>query len=586
MWEESQKDDGKMTRVTQAPLLMTGRSVDRHSGQEYRTVAFRAAGEIQGKWKELEVERGKLLESRLLIKLTDYGLPIHSGQSGDCAKYLAISEESLIQSGVSEIITTDEIGWQGPAMFLRGVHTHAVDVCPRYRAPGDAGEAEQMVRRITTGGSRDVFYAELWPVVDKLPTVKFMAACAMATLLLHPLSLEPFVCDIAGMTSGGKTTALRLCVSMVGDPRLLRPWESTRASHERIRCAMIDHPMFLDDSRQVQDQTMPSAVVYDVVNGRSKGRATPHGTQPSKETRSVVVSTGERPLSTMDNAGGLKARCLTVTTDPLGRRTPETAALCTRLVALGREHFGWLWHDLVSACFGYDALGWEKVRDVMEKFKRRRTARAAELGITSLVQTRHIASIAAVDTIGWLIDTMLGRPLTVWVSEEIFVSILTHGQSADQPTLALRELLSWVAMNPARVMKTNARNEALGSANAPSQGYIAHVNASTGHETILRAEAIAQLKRAGYNAEEVVSGWKARGWLHNDGDYKVMIRDAPSADGKPRERTVRGFRFLDTARLAVGNVTAEALTVVAPLAPLAPTGTDPDDDDPTNPLAF
>lgn len=584
VWEESQKDDGKMTRVTQAPLMMIGRSVDRHSGQEYRTIAFRAAGEMNGKWKELEVERGKLLESRLLIKLTDYGLPIHSGQSGDCAKYLATSEEALIQSGIPETITTDEIGWQGQAMFLRGVHVHTTSPadCPRYRAPGDAGEAEQMVRRITTGGSRDVFYSDLWPEVDKLPTVKFMVACAMATALLHPLSLEPFVCDIAGMTSGGKTTALRLCVSMLGDHRLLRPWESTRASHERIRCAMIDHPMFLDDSRQVQDQALPPAVVYDIVNGRSKGRATPHGTQPSKETRSVVVSTGERPLSTMDSAGGLKARCLTVTTDPLGERTPETSELCTRLVAIGREHFGWLWHDLIGAVYGYDALGWEKVRARMIDFKRRRTEQAKRLGITSLVQTRHIGSIAVVDTAGWLIDLMLGRPLTLWVTEEIFTSILTHGQSADQPTLALRELLSWVAMNPARVMRTNARNET-NTANAPSQGYIAHVNAATGHETILRAEALAQLKRAGYNAEEVVSGWKSRGWLHNDGDYKVMIRDVPGADGKIRERTVRGFRFLDAARIAVGNVAAEPPTLVQP-APLAPTGTD--DDDADNPLAF
>jgi hypothetical protein len=68
-------------------------------------------------------------------------------------------------------------------------------------------------------------------------------------------------------------------------------------------------------------------------------------------------------------------------------------------------------------------------------------------------------------------------------------------------------------MNPARVMRVAATGEAVTSS-APSTGYIAHVNLKSGAETILRSEAMGYLTRAGYNAEEVVAGWKDRKWLH------------------------------------------------------------------------
>jgi hypothetical protein len=377
------------------------------------------------------------------------------------------------------------------------------------------------------------------------------------------------------MTSGGKTTALRLSAAMVGDARLLQPWESTRSFHERVRSAMMDHPVWLDDSRQVADPALCVQLAYDVVNGVTKGRATPLGTQPSKKTRSVLLSTGERPLSTMGTAGGLKARCLTVTADPMGDRTSETSDLCARLSGLARQHFGWLWADMVEYVSMLDAMDWEKVRSRMHAIAQRLTARAAELGLSSLVMTRQVQSLAQLQTAGNLIDAMLERPSQVYVTDDILRSVLASGATADQPTLALRDLLSWVAMNPARVMRVAATGEAVASA-APSTGYIAHLNVKTGAETILRSEAMAYLTRAGYNAEEVVAGWKDRKWLHEGGDYKVTLVYPRTGPEPARTRTVRGFRFLDAARLSVGDVASESPRLVSGKAP------DHDDDEASN----
>jgi len=560
VWERTEKGD--VVRVTHAPLVMTGRARDIKTGAEFRTITFRASGASRAPWRELEVPRGQLLESRLLIKLTDYGLPIHSGQSGDCAKYLAYSEEALQAASVPEVLTTDTIGWQADGSFLRGVTPHGAADCPRYRPGPDAGEGDEMIRRIRTGGSREVFYSELFPAVDSLPVIRYMIAGLTSTLLLGPLDLESFIVDVSGMTSGGKTTALRLSVAMVGEPRLMQPWESTPSAHERIRCAMMDHPVWLDDSRQVVDPNLCTAVAYAVVNGRSKGRATPLGMQAAKVTRAVLISTGERPLSTMNSAGGLKARCLTVTADPMGERTSETSALCARLSGLARQHFGWLWADMVEYLSAFDAMDWEKVRSRMHAILQRLTARAGELGLSSLVMTRQLQSLAQLQTAGQLIDAMLGRPSQAYVTDEILRSVLASGATADQPTLALRDLLSWVAMNPARVLRVGERGEAVTSG-APAQGYIAHHNRKSGVETVLRAEAMAYLTRAGYNAEEVVAGWRERRWLYENGDYKVTLVYPRTADEPTRTRTVRGFRFHDAARLAVGDVASESPRLVA-----------------------
>jgi hypothetical protein len=573
VWERDERDN--LVRVTHAPLVMVGRSRDIRTGQEYRTITFRAAGAARSPWREVEVERGRLLESRLVIKLTDYGLPIHSGQSGDCAKYLAYSEEALQAANVPEVATTDTIGWQDDGGFLRGVAVHGSADCPRYRSDPLNPEGDAMVQRIRTGGDRSTFYGELFPAVEGLPVIRFMVAGLVSTLLLGPLDLESFVVDIAGMTSGGKTTALRLSAAMVGDARLLQPWESTRSFHERVRSAMMDHPVWLDDSRQVADPALCVQLAYDVVNGVTKGRATPLGTQPSKKTRSVLLSTGERPLSTMGTAGGLKARCLTVTADPMGDRTSETSDLCARLSGLARQHFGWLWADMVGYLCAFDAMDWEKVRSRMHAIAQRLTARAAELGLSSLVMTRQVQSLAQLQTAGNLIDAMLERPSQVYVTDDILRSVLASGATADQPTLALRDLLSWVAMNPARVMRVGNTGEAVTSS-APSTGYIAHVNLKSGAETILRSEAMGYLTRAGYNAEEVVAGWKDRKWLHEGGDYKVTLVYPRTGPEPARTRTVRGFRFLDAARLAVGDVASESPRLVASRS------ADHDDDEASN----
>jgi hypothetical protein len=276
----------------------------------------------------------------------------------------------------------------------------------------------------------------------------------------------------------------------------------------------------------------------------------------------VLLSTGERPLSTMGTAGGLKARCLTVTADPMGDRTSETSDLCARLSGLARQHFGWLWADMVDYLSTCDAMDWEKVRSRMHAIAQRLTARAAELGLSSLVMTRQLQSLAQLQTAGNLIDAMLERPSQVYVTDDILRSVLASGATADQPTLALRDLLSWVAMNPARVMRVGNTGEAVISS-APSTGYIAHVNLKSGAETILRSEAMGYLNRAGYNADEVVAGWKHRNWLHEGGDYKVTLVYPRTGPELARTRTVRGFRFLDAARLSVGDVASESPRLVS-----------------------
>jgi hypothetical protein len=341
---------------------------------------------------------------------------------------------------------------------------------------------------------------------------------------------------------------------------------------------MMDHPVWLDDSRQVIDPNLCISVAYAVVNGQSKGRATPLGMQPGRVTRAVLISTGERPLSTMGTAGGLKARCLTVTADPMGERTSETSALCARLSGLARQHFGWLWADMVEYVSMFDPMDWEKVRSRMHAILQRLTARATELGLSSLVMTRQLQSLAQLQTAGHLIDAMLARPSQVYVTDDILRSVLASGATADQPTLALRDLLSWVAMNPARVLRVGGTGEAVTSS-APATGYIAHQNLRTGAETILRSEAMGYLTRAGYNADEVVSGWKHRNWLHEGGDYKVALVFPRMGQEAARTRTVRGFRFLDSARLAVGDVAAESPRLVA-----SPAANDDDRADRSNPF--
>jgi putative DNA primase/helicase len=141
---------------------------------------------------------------------------------------------------------------------------------------------------------------------------------------------------------GGKTSALRIALSIWGNPSTYQQeWSGTRVGVERVCYALGNLPVALDDTKKAASKTFASQTVYDIVSGAGKLRGATKGTQKTARFRSVLLSTGEGPLSgSAKDAGGSRRRTLTIDSDPWGSRSADLGAWVRDLTHSCHMHYG------------------------------------------------------------------------------------------------------------------------------------------------------------------------------------------------------------------------------------------------------
>ncbi|NBV62339.1 MAG: DUF927 domain-containing protein [Rhodobacteraceae bacterium] len=201
------------------------------------------------------------------------------------------------------------------------------------------------------------------------PVAALMLCASAGSVALEATGAHPFVVDLHGTTSKGKSTALKFAASLWGNPDdqagLPMSWASTVASIER-RAAFLKHmPTFVDDTKKcpVKEREKLAAVIYGW--GVGKARATIGGVQAVATWRSALLSTGEAPLSEIAGEhAGLRMRVLPVSRQPFPDGHP-TVRLIEGMDAWG--HGGPKVAEWVRLNWDSLPARWEKARDKAEK---------------------------------------------------------------------------------------------------------------------------------------------------------------------------------------------------------------------------
>src|SRR5690606_10278170 len=145
------------------------------------------------------------------------------------------------------------------------------------------------------------------------PMVRFALACGFAAPLLRLVGHRTFIVHLWGPSRGGKTAAGWLAVSVWGDPeQLTASFYATRVGMERMAALYSDLPMLVDERQVVGDkQELVEGLVYMLGLGRSKIRGTKSGgLEAAKTWHTIVLTTGEEPLSSDSSPTGVKTRAL------------------------------------------------------------------------------------------------------------------------------------------------------------------------------------------------------------------------------------------------------------------------------------
>lgn len=260
------------------------------------------------RWNRLITERSTAMNKGSIVKLADTGLPVHSENAKALVKYLGAFDAANLDMPYTRSVS--HMGWIDDSIdrFLPGV-----DDGIQLDVP------ESMSKGFRSKGTVEKWVQQIRPVLQ-YPIARFMLAGSFASPLLRIIGHRNFLIYPYGGTRGGKTAALKVALSVWGNPeRTMGSFRSTQNALERQAAFFSDLPMGIDERQVIGDQQgFIESIAYMMGNGQSRGRATRDGKlQPELTWHNITLATGENPLSSDSSSGGIKSRTLEIYGKPI-----------------------------------------------------------------------------------------------------------------------------------------------------------------------------------------------------------------------------------------------------------------------------
>lgn len=212
-------------------------------------------------------------------------------------------------------MTSEKIGWVEDNVYLlpnrlygtskeRHLFRPRFGNPPEYEIKGTLEEWQNEIAKPCEGNSRFMFSILI----------------SLASVLLKIMNMPNFGIHLYGMSSAGKTTALRVGNSVVGNK--INQWRMTDNAAETFALESNDSVLFLDEINQAEAQAV-DRMIYMLANASTKARANQHGIK--RDTcmtfGCVFVSDGEIPLDAKlreikkTSTAGQGVRCVEIKID-------------------------------------------------------------------------------------------------------------------------------------------------------------------------------------------------------------------------------------------------------------------------------
>ncbi|MCE5670003.1 DUF927 domain-containing protein [Staphylococcus pseudintermedius] len=175
---------------------------------------------------------------------------------------------------------------------------------------------KNIAKEFKTKGTLQDYAQNVFTIVSNSYPAMMLLYASCGSILLHDFDVEPFIVDLSGASSRGKTTALKVASSVWGTSNLIGEWNTTRVNIERKSAFLNSFPLLLDDSRKANPYMLPD-VIYQFSGGREKGRGNKSSIEVERTWQNIMISTGETSLA--DNGkekAGIGARIITLQDDP------------------------------------------------------------------------------------------------------------------------------------------------------------------------------------------------------------------------------------------------------------------------------
>lgn len=481
----AEKGELRTVLVADEPLLVTAVRKDVGTGRESLVLGYRR----HNRWVELAMPREHARSGRDLVAYCGQGLPVSAGTSRDIEAWLVGCERAGRQEiPVREV--TSRTGWHGD-LYVQG--------------PGgpleleDPDEVRTGWRTSGTWGG----WLDALSVIEAEPAAWLVLYSAAVAPLLRWLQLGhcPIV-DLSGPKGRGKTTCLRLAGSAWGRPDdgiggTILTWGATPTYLERLAARTWDAPLLLDDTKRARRPQDVTQALYALAQGRGQGRGMIVGVQRTATWRTVAISTGEAPLVEATEAGGAKARVLSITISPAISSMKMAKALEARIL-VNHGHLG----PRLAA----------RALELGPELHTRYQAALNSWAIRVPADTRLLSTCAAIDVAhGVCLEIGMPEPQADWRAA-LRTALEESVTAGDQATRALDLVRDELARHGS-AYRGHTRKDRTGEEIEPSGGYRGIWREGDAWIGIYPGVLLELLRAAEHDATVVIGQWMERGIL-------------------------------------------------------------------------
>ncbi|MFB7119741.1 DUF927 domain-containing protein [Bacillus tropicus] len=355
-----------------------------------------------------------------LLELSDKGFSVNDN---NVKKIIAYFDQYLLVNNIEQHYAVERLGHIKDT-FIHPLVTKDVEIMAI-----DHGE-KQLLEAFEVKGTSDTWKTEVFERIKQHPKAVFFVLSSFASVIIKDLRLQPFIVDLSGTTSQGKTTTLKVAASVWGNESLMSEWNATKVSIERKSAYLNSFPLLMDDTRKADERILKD-VIYSFSGGRSKGRGSLKGSQREFTWHNILLSTGEVTLNEYaKNQGGAAARIIPLVDQPLKKDHSNIMAL----------------HEALENNYGVIGIDFLKVwlkhkKDLIpeyHKFRQHYVDKAKDNEVLS----RLAGYYAAVHFAGSILKSKLDFDIDLKAISSLFDDIAEENKAIDKPMQFLEEILS------------------------------------------------------------------------------------------------------------------------------------------------
>ncbi len=491
--------------ICPAPFLIAGIATDLDTGDELLELQWRR----RKKWVSRVVERDRVMDSRKLVALSKGGAPISSSTANAVVQYLQ-AFEALNINDLKEKASTNHLGWAGKH-FVMPNHSHPKGATLRDDGDGVFG----ISRAIAPKGNWEGWCEVVKKYVAPRPLAMLGIYAAACTVVLKVLKTPGFCMDWSGETSLGKTTVLRGCASVWGNPDdngegIIFSWASSSdVGPTTIAWFLQSLPVILDDTKRGRPDVVGN-LMYSIPAGQAKTRGAKEGGIQARQTwRTCLLSTGEAPITSFKQDGGAVARTICLRGSPLGGASDANRRAAEAIDAGFAKHHGHLGPRLLEHLFKQKSVELRKRFDDLVQLYA-----GENKGAVGGRMAKYVAVLALTQQL----VHEVGCPMYPKGGDPIYHAMeATHtgGDIADRPREALTALFRWASGNRHRFWQSGMETST--GHQPPHGGYVGKWNRYAGegrpHWMCIYPEIVKKLLREWeYDVAAVLEAWDRRQW--------------------------------------------------------------------------